>query len=267
MPEKLIAGSTAIKYFYPDFREPKDTDYISEDNIKPTRAEENIWIPELQELIDRNKDEKYLDPELSLTLKCSHFGFDIKWTKHEFDILFLKKKGLKMDKELYKILAEGWKKFHGAKWATLADKSAKMFFADAVPRKFDHDGLHEVVANYDAPLYYQIRESENSVKCLESKFNELSYEDKILLIKEEVYVTALERYLIINDFKYSSARAYWQSLRKLVTTMSAGGAKGWFKLFMIDNYENLCHNTDNSYIEKFKTAEKEGKLKLAQTPH
>lgn len=45
--------------------------------------------------------------------------------------------------------------------------------------------------------------------------------------------------------------------------MSVGGAKGWFKQFMIENYEDLYRNPDNSYIEKFKKAEKEGKLKPA----
>lgn len=254
----LIIGSTAIKYWFPDFkREPKDIDYISPVSLR-TREKENLWIPEFKELLFRNKDSQYLDPELLLTLKSSHFGYNNQWEKHRDDILFLKRKGLSMDEELYKILSRGWKREFGTKWAKLGNKSAKDFFDDAVERKYIHDDIHEAVAIYDKPLYFQILESENSVKCLEEKFEKLSAEDKIWLVKEEVWVTSLERYLIPSNFTHSEKLGYAKSLKKLTTSMSSG----WFKQFIISNFDKLYSCSDRRYIEKFKQAKQQNKLRL-----
>jgi hypothetical protein len=258
MTKKLIFGSVAIKHFYPDFREPKDIDYIWPEPLS-TRIEEHIWIPEFEELVAANKDDTYLDPELILTVKCSHFGYNNQWEKHRNDILFLRKKGLTINKPLYKTLFKGWRREFGDKWAQLKDKSPDQFFDDAVERKYVHDYIHEAVATYDAPLYYRILERPDSVKCLESKFLLLSEEDQLTLCKEEVWVTALERYLIPSNFTFSPQLAYNNSLKKLVTTMSGAG---WFKHFLVDNYHKLFYDKDKSYIARFKQAEQEGKIRL-----
>jgi hypothetical protein len=71
-------------------------------------------------------------------------------------------------------------------------------------------------------------------------------------------VTALERYLIPNDFKYSATLAYQQALKKLATTMSSG----WFKFFILSNIHTLRKCRDRSYIDKFKTAESQNLIKL-----
>lgn len=253
-----------MKFWFPEAREPKDIDFINPNSQLMSREENNLWIPEFEEILKINKNPKYIDPDLLLNLKSSHFGYDIHWQKTAADILFLKSKGCRLDRELYKSLAEGWKRVHGEKWAKLKDKKAGEFFADNVIRKYVHDDIHEAVAVYDEPLYYRMLERRDSVKCLESKFNEISFEDQILLTKEEVWVTALERYLIPSDFTDSPKLAYAKSLKKLITTMSGGGAKGWFKLFMIDNFDKLYKNDDESYIERFKNAEKQGKVRFEQ---
>lgn len=261
---KLIIGSHAAKHYFSDFRFPNDTDYINKDSSEVTKTVQNYWIPEFQFILDNNKDPKFIDADFLFTLKSSHFGWDIHWQKTAADILFLKSKGCRLHKELYKSLAEGWKRVHGEKWAKLKDKKAGEFFADNVIRKYVHDDIHEAIAVYDEPLYYRMLERRDSVKCLESKFNEIPFEDQILLVKEEVWVTALERYLIPSDFTDSPKSAYGKSLKKLITTMSGGGAKGWFKLFMIDNYDKLYKNEDESYIERFKNAEKQSKVRFEQ---
>jgi len=253
----LIIGSTAIKYWFPEFRAPKDTDYISK-HPSVTKDVQRYWIDEFQELIDRNGSAKYLAPNLLYNLKCSHFGWDIHWLKTANDILFLKSKGCKFDPELYKKLVNGWIKVHGKKWAALKDKDAGAFFNDAVNRKYVHDDIHKAVAVYDEPLYYRILENENSVKCLERKFKQLSIRDQLLLVQEEIWVTALERYLIPSDFTAGDKLSYSKSLKKLITTMSSG----WFKMFIIENYHLLYSSNDKQYITKFKQAEKEGKLRL-----
>ena len=78
------------------------------------------------------------------------------------------------------------------------------------------------------------------------------------MVKEEIWVTALERYLIPNDFKFSKKLAYSRSLKKLTTTMSSG----WFKFFIIDNFELLVDNEDLSYIARFNDAVTKNKVRL-----
>jgi hypothetical protein len=250
----MIFGSTAIKHFYPDFREPKDLDVMTPVPLM-TREEEHYWSPVFQELIDASTNKEFLDPDLLLTLKASHAGWNIHWQKTMCDILFLKKKGHQINKPLYKKLCKEWTKIHGKKSAPLKGRSAEEFFDDFVDRKYVHDDIHEAVAYYDKPLYTRILKSEDSVDCSEDKFNELSLEDRVKLAKEEIFVTALERWIIPNE-RYSAGKAYQQSLKKFVTTMSSG----WMTFFLVDNFELLCHNTDD-YVKKFK--EKENEIRTA----
>lgn len=246
----MIFGSTAIKHFYRDFRDPKDLDVMTPDPLM-TREEEHYWIPEYEDLIQASNNKKFLDPDLILTLKASHAGWNIHWQKTMFDILFLKRKGLQINKPLYERLCKAWVKVHGKKSAPLKGKTADEFFDDHVKRKYVHDDIHKAVAYYDEPLYFRILKSEDSVDCSEEKFAALSLEDQVRLAKEEIFVTALERWIIPNP-KFSAGRAYQASLKKFVTTMSSG----WMTYFLIDNFGLLCHNTEN-YVEKFKQKEHE----------
>ena len=255
--KSLIIGSTAIKHWYPDFkREPKDLDLIDTETYMSTKEVERLWIHQFQELLDINIDDRYLDPDSLLTLKLSHLGWDILWEKHVADVEFLFSKGCVVDRGLYERLVKGWIRKHGKKWASLKGKDSTTFFEDAVARKYNHDSIHEIVAIYDKPLYEQL--IHEGVQCSEKGFEKLSYEDKIYLVKEEVWVTALERYLIPNDFKYSATLAYQQALKKLATTMSSG----WFKFFILSNIHTLRKCRDRSYIDKFKTAESQNLIKL-----
>jgi hypothetical protein len=255
--KSLIIGSTAIKHWYPDFkREPKDLDLIDTETYMSTKGVERLWIHQFQELLDINIDDRYLDPNSLLTLKLSHLGWDILWEKHVADVEFLFSKGCMVDRGLYERLVEGWIRKHGKKWASLKGKDSTTFFEDAVARKYNHDSIHEIVAIYDKPLYEQL--IHEGVQCSEKGFEKLSYEDKIYLVKEEVWVTALERYLIPNDFKYSATLAYQQALKKLATTMSSG----LFKFFILSNIHILRKCRDRSFIDKFKTAESQNLIKL-----
>jgi len=253
--KSLIIGSTAIKHWYHDFkRVPKDLDLICADGVS-TKDVERLWISEFQELIDINFDESYLDPNLLLTLKLSHLGWDILWEKHVSDVEFLFSKGCMPDRGVYERLVKGWIQKHGKKWASLKGKDSTTFFEDAVKRKYNHDSIHEAVAIYDKPLYERL--VYEGVSCSERGFEQLNWTDKILLVKEEVWVTALERYIIPTDFKCSITAAYQKSLKKLATTMSSG----WFKWFILSNIHILRQCRDRSFIEKFKTALNNNRIK------
>lgn len=252
----MYFGSTALKYWYPDLkRNPADVDIMSESPIM-TKDEQHYWVPTFKEIIDLSSNKEYLDPDLLLTIKASHANWNIHWDKTMADIRFLKSKGHTINVPIYKKLVKDWTKVHGKMSAPMKGKTSKTFFEDAVKRKYIHDDVHKVVAFYDEPLYHRILKGDGTVVCLESKFNELSLEDKIKLVREEVYVTALERWIIPNNYKYSAGKAYKQALRKFITTMSSG----WLSLWMIDNIEHIALN-DVDYVTKFKEREHEvGKI-------
>lgn len=247
--KKLIFGSVAARYHFPDFREPQDIDYISQEG-KIERKEQHYWVPTFEEIIARNKDPQYVDPEFLYTCKASHFKWDIHWNKTANDIIFFQRKGLKLDRDLYKKLHKDFRAIHGKKWASLKGKDSTTFFQDAVSRKYNHDDIHECVAIYDRPLYTRILKNPetSSVECSEEKFNQLSHQDQLLLVQEEVWVTALERFLIPSNFTHGDNLAYAQSLKKLITSMSSN----WFSLFIIENYHLLYKNINWDFIKKFR---------------
>lgn len=250
----MIFGSTAIKHHYPDFREPSDLDVMSEEKVM-TQEEQHYWVPTFSEIIAISKNKEFLDPDLLLTIKASHANWNIHWSKTMFDILFLKNKGHKINKPLYDKLVKDWTKVHGKMSAPLTGKTSKTFFEDAVKRKYVHDDVHKVVAFYEEPLYTQILKGDGTVACCEKKFNQLSEEDKVKLIKEEIFVTALERWLIPSNFETNAGVAYLRAMQKFMTTMSTG----WIAFWMIDNFA-LFNKPDLSYVEKFKQNEQKCKL-------
>lgn len=245
----MIFGSTAARFWFPDFREPKDLDILSPLEPNPTKEVQYYWYgASSQYILDNNKHPEYVDPEFLYTLKAAHANFNVFWEKTMGDIVFFQRKGLQIHDELYKLAAADFKALYGKRHAEamLKGKTSITFFQDAVPRKYIHDSIHEAVAYYDSPLYERILKGDGTVACSKEKFEALSFEDQLRLVKEEVFVTALERFLIPEEFRYSTQRAYWLSLKKLITTMSSG----WFSRFIIGNYDALAVNKDN-YVKTF----------------
>lgn len=248
----MIFGSTAIKHFYPEFRTPNDLDIMTRD-VGVTKEVQKYWIDEFQDLIDLSNNREYLDPNLCLTNKCAHANWNIHWEKTMADILFLKNKGHKINKPIYNKLVKAWRKVHGRESAPLKGKTQDQFFGDAVKRVYNHDSIHDAIAFYDEPIFKRTLKKDGEVDCSESAFNKLAHEDQLKMAKEEIYVTALERFFIPNNMDYSKGRAYNASLKKFVTTMSSG----WMSFFLIDNFKDLLYNGFD-YVKKFE----ENKYKL-----
>lgn len=234
-----LVGSKALKSHFPDSREPKDVDYFSQTLVE---GAEVFWHDDLLKWdfgTIATIDELY-------TIKVSHAFWELHgtWTKHMNDIIFLQRKGAKFIPELYAILYPIWEERYGKKKANL-EASPEDFFNSNVVRIYDHDSIHQSVAYYEKPLFDRILRDGHQVAVDKSKFDSMSLEDRLRLVREEVYATALERQLIPNDYHGSPRVAYSWAMRKTITSFS----KGWFPLFIVLNYNEL-YAPDIRFVQK-----------------
>ena len=128
-------------------------------------------------------------------------------------------------------------------------QSKEDFFDDAVPKVYDHDYLHELVAYYDKPLYTRLLRNTSLAWCERDKWNTLTNSDKALCVAEEVQVIAIERFLISKNWDYPCKLAYMKALEKVCTTLCSG----WFRDFAIDNYPEILNLFGESRILRVKS--------------
>lgn len=264
MTTGLIIGSTALRHHFPDFpREAKDFDLWS-----PLPAE--MFMDTLSDLYWDERMRPYLDatstselnrfatPDELLTMKISHSPWELKngsWLKHMHDIVWLQDHGAKFDNVLYGILYPIWEDLHGKKPVNL-NQDASMFFADAVKRIYVHDSIHYSVAYTPGhPIYEDVFVDGQDVAMDMNKVWRLDFDTQIRLFREEIYATALERWVIPRDYEISPKLAYAWALRKTITSLT----KGRSALFMIQNYKTfrdpdmdyVAHHLANAhYLEK-----------------
>lgn len=247
-----LIGSLAMRTHFPDSREPKDIDYFGDNSPASFTIYgegikvESFWHPDLAQWnwgTIATPDELY-------TIKVSHAFWELKnksWNKHMMDVLFLQSKGAKLIPELYKILYKVWEDTHGKKKVNLESDPDDFFNDTVVKRIYDHDSLHESVAYYDRPLFERILRDDSDVAVDKSKWEALSHEDKLKMVREEIYATALERKIIPSDYTASAGAAYNWTLRKTITSLT----KGWFALFVVENFKDLTR-ADVDYVKRHK---------------
>ncbi len=247
---KVLVGSKALAEYIPVNRTIRDVDYFTNETL-PSMIDgvrvETFFHPALARWFSGRRTVASL-AEL-YTIKVSHQFWELKngsWDKHMFDIQNMQKHGAKLIPEFYDILYPIWEEKYGKKMVNL-EKEPDEFFNKRVTRKYEHDSLHASVAYYEEPLFRKILRDGHSVAVDKSKFFSLSQEDRLRLVREEVHVLALERFLIPNDYKESALRAYAVSLRKTITQYS----KGWFALWIVENYADL-RRPDIDYVQKHK---------------
>jgi hypothetical protein len=232
----LFVGSTAIRHHFPEFpREPKDVDLWTDWNGWKSKGWDKFWDERLRPYLPESPEARYATPDEIYTIKVSHSPWELEngsWRKHMWDIVWLKQHGARLIPELHDLLTPIWKDKHGAKRVNLNQESGQ-FFTDAVVRIYDHDSIHDTVAHYDRPLWMEVLKDGESVAMDMEKVWALPFEDQIRLFREEVYATALERWLIPADYKYSPSAAYWKALRKTIVSLT----KGRSSQFMIENYD------------------------------
>lgn len=264
----ILIGSTAIARQVPDFyRKPKDLDLVLS---RPLEKEERRALgdahgsPEVYNLLALHctEHEDYLVPSLSAlyTLKVSHIFWDRKndpffWAKHIRDIDWFQNQGAEFFEGMYKELYAYWETKKGKKPAYLNVPNEK-FFTKAVNRKYIHDDIHEVMAYGDEPMYKKLKKDPAKALLSKKMFDALAPHQKDMLVREEVYVTALERFIIPSNFSNdpkegtSADVAYRRAVKLLVTSMT----KSWFPLYIVLNYSRL-KVPDIDYIQKFKNKE------------
>lgn len=224
----MIIGSTAARHWFPDWREPKDLDVLTLEDMKVPGADakSHRLVPLL---IERSTNKTYADPTILYTLKVSHAYWDIHWDKTMYDIWQFQKRGCLLDDELHDRLVEMWTEVHGAKKVNMR-QGVDTFWEDAVKRTHDHERLHEKVAFHGRPLHERVRKDPASVWVDQHLFNELPLHLKEDLVLEELLVTAIERFnLTAASTRVDVLRAVKNAHFKLVTSMT----KGWFAKFVV----------------------------------
>lgn len=240
-----LIGSCAMKQHFPEFREPNDLDFF--------------WSGDPSK-VNKTKDDVFADPRLAAwdfgptatvdelyTIKISHAFWDLHgtWNKHASDIVFLQRHGAQFIRELYDILLPIWKEKHGRKRTNLNQTKAE-FFGDAVKRIYDHDSIHASVAYTSGqPMYERILKDGSEVLVDNAKFWAMSEADKFRTVREEIMATALERWLIPNDYKMSPRLAYAKATKLTATSLF----KGEWSLFLMLNYDNL-RSPDCDYVSR-----------------
>ena len=242
-----LVGSRAAKVWFPDFREPKDWDWISdkpvEDGTFAKNSHNDVFV---DERLNQWHFAGIATPEELYTMKVSHAFWEIgsnvmqrqaNWNKHMADVVFFQRNGVPFNRELYDILKPIWKEIHGKKITSLAQNADNFFGKDAVKRVYDHDSIHASIAYGDHPLYEDILVPGEEVMVDSTKFFDgMDYETQLKLVREEVYATALERILIPADYKGSPSAAYAWALRRTITSLF----KGEWALWAVLNYSALA---------------------------
>lgn len=139
----------------------------------------------------------------------------------------------------------------------LAHVTKAEFFNSNFKYVYDHDSIHEAVKLLNKPAYSFYMEIEAEVACARDKFFAQTQVVKLLGVLEEAYVLALERSQIPNDFKIDPRVSFNIALEKVCTSITSG----WFRQFAWENYELVQEMYDSSYVDKFKFALQQGKIK------
>jgi hypothetical protein len=171
------------------------------------------------------------------TLRASHVYWFVEktWLKHMFALTKYKAAGAELNDELHDVAYREWEKLYGKKKANLNAEPGD-FFNASVTRIYDHDSIHESIAYTPGkPLFSKILRDDSKIAVSREKFQKLTEIEKLQLVREEVFATALERQLIPRDYEYSPRRAYDWALTKLITSFS----KGWFTMYVVDHYSEL----------------------------
>lgn len=242
----ILIGSKAIQYHYHDFkRNPKDIDYAVLNKKKSEKGIEYLVNPIIYKY---ESDREVASAIMLTTLKASHLCWDINWEKHMFDLQFLLSKGNKIDKDIFIELYNYWNQTHVKNKRSDLKMSKEDFFDNAINySENQHDDLHKILN--PIPIYTLVLADGKEVELDELKFHNLTYEQKLDFVREEVMVMAYERYSNL-DYRV----AYSKMLKKFIISH----APLFSLIFILENYIKL-HKPIINYLKKIKDGLQETK--------
>lgn len=224
-----LFGSKLIKKHFSDFREPNDTDWVTNDQskMKPSiiGKEEYYYIP--------FSPDREMTPDEIYTVKVSHAIYDIHWKKTMSDIRFLQIKGCKIIPDFLQNLRNHWELVHGPQIRTDFEVEPGNFFDDRVRRKLNHDELHKMINS--TPTYLKI--IDNGVNPNPDKYHKLTEDERKEVLFEEAFVISIERFWTAND-----RMAYQIAQQSLVTRLHPV----WLADEIIKNWNKWYWNPQNS---------------------
>lgn len=232
MTNRVLVGSRALEHWGMDRKAPSDWDYWS-----TVEGQGDVTIMP-QRIIDMvHQEDGVATPDTIYTIKCSHLGWDNHWQKTKLDVLWLKSHGCVLIEDLYHELVEYWKGELGNKSHLSLARTRDEFFDDHVTYVYDHDYLHELVAYPDEPVYKQCLKDGQEVLLDKDRFEQLPFDMKVRMFKEEIAVIASERWLI-NPYwsgKVSWYKAHMYALQKTIVSLT----KNWATEFLVLNLEHF----------------------------
>lgn len=233
----VIVGSTASA-----IRKPNDLDvmyYGDRPNLtSDRRIEYHEEEPLLIEALLNGSSNNIANRDTIYTLKLSHVFWPINHDKTIADIIKLSREDCQIDHTLFYFLKSYWTAKHGNKDFLSLKRSANDFFNDYVTKVVDHDLLHEWVAK-DTPLYKRCLKDGEEVLIDQKKFSDLTFEDQLHMIREEIMVIALERFAIPKKFDIPSGLCYYRSAKLTITNL----LKNRFADFMAFNLDKIiCYD-------------------------
>lgn len=242
----IIVGSTAAKHWWDDWREPNDLDlWHGENSIYMKGRGEDVHILPNKVMNLILDIDGYAVPDALYTIKLSHLGWDNHaWEKHKQDALMMQHKDCKLVRPLYDALVEHWNKELGNKDFLSLSQNKEDFFTDNVNYVYDHDWLHSVVSFPNPPVYSLVLKEGEDVLVDREKFNQLPFEQRVRMFREEMTVIAMERWVIPSNGKISWWKAWQWSVRKTITSLT----KGWATSFIVLNLEHFI-KPDYSYFK------------------
>jgi hypothetical protein len=227
----ILIGSSAIRHYYPEFkRVPKDIDYVVNSDSKMKSAD---GIEYLINPVIYKRYAPFVNTVISAndltTLKASHLLWNINWGKHMFDLQFLLSKGHKINEDLFFRLYDQWNVLHSKNKRSDLKMSKEDFFDNAINyNESEHDDLHKIIN--PNPIYTRILKDGEEVELCELKYQALTRDEKLDLVREEVMVMAYERY---RRFGYKIA--YVRMLKKFIISH----APIFTLIFILENYVEL----------------------------
>ncbi len=246
---KIIVGSTAASVNIEDwYRGSNDLDVWSDEAIPEAKGLDSVVMP--IEILEAFESNGYASINDLYTIKVSHLPWPIFFWKHANDALFLKSKGAILNKPLYELLKEHWKTEHGNKEHLSLYRSKEMFFDDAVPKLYDHDYLHELVAFPDEPVYTTVLKEGHTVFTDKDKWSALSFDNKVRMMKEEMNVIMCERWALhpYVRSKLTLPQMWRMSIEKTTTALT----KGIYSQFICENLSEfiLFNRKETEYLFK-----------------